>query len=129
MIFIDASYFIAAVRTKDQWHEKTGKIQKQIENEDKITSTFVLSEVLTHIGSRSGGKKGILVYEYINKTTKILNPNNNMIKNTTEKFLKYDGTLSFADALSLEIMEKHKINTIISFDSDFDKVKNIKRIY
>ena len=41
----------------------------------------------------------------------------------------YDGTLSFADVVSLEIMETQGIDTIVSFDSDFDRVTGIKRIH
>ena len=129
MIFIDAAYFIATARVKDQWHGKAWEIQDQIKNKDKITSVFVLSEVITHIGNRSGGKKGVLFYEYVKKSMEIVNPNNNIIQNAMDKFLMYDGTLSFADVVSLEIMETQGIDTIVSFDSDFDKVQGIKRIH
>jgi predicted nucleic acid-binding protein len=44
-------------------------------------------------------------------------------------FLKYDGTLSLADASSIVIMNNMKISEIVSFDSDFDKVDNINRIH
>ncbi|KYC48593.1 MAG: hypothetical protein AMQ74_01588 [Candidatus Methanofastidiosum methylothiophilum] len=42
--------------------------------------------------------------------------------------LNYDGTLSFADSVSIEIMRNLKIDEIVSFDSDFDKVDEITRI-
>ena len=41
--------------------------------------------------------------------------------------LKYDGTLSLADCLAVHLMKKYNIDTIFSFDSDFDKVKGIVR--
>ena len=129
MIFIDSSYFIAIVRKKDQWHEQTRKIQSQIQNKNKTTSTFVLSETITHIGNRLGGKTGMLVYDYITKNNNIISPDKNLIENAMEKFLMYDGTLSLADVVSLEIMEIEGINTIVSFDSDFDKVPQITRIH
>jgi predicted nucleic acid-binding protein len=44
------------------------------------------------------------------------------------EFLKYDGNLSVSDAVSVFIMNKKKIERIISFDSDFDKVPGIVRI-
>ncbi len=44
-------------------------------------------------------------------------------------FLKYDGSISLADASSIEIMKKYGIEKIISFDSDFDKVDDISRIH
>jgi len=44
-------------------------------------------------------------------------------------FLRYDGTLSVSDAVSVFIMEKKNINRILSFDSDFDKVEGVVRIH
>jgi predicted nucleic acid-binding protein len=46
-----------------------------------------------------------------------------------ETFLQYNGSLSFADVVSLEIMQLVGADTIVSFDSDFDKVKGIRRIH
>ncbi len=40
-------------------------------------------------------------------------------------YLKYDGTLSLADAVTLDF-NIFKLDKIVSFDSDFDKVKNIE---
>ncbi len=45
-----------------------------------------------------------------------------------DAFLKYDGSISLADASSIEIMKKYGIKKIISFDSDFDKANEIDRI-
>jgi predicted nucleic acid-binding protein len=46
-----------------------------------------------------------------------------------EIFLKYGGKLSVADSVSIAIMKRRGIKKIISFDSDFDRVKGISRIY
>ncbi|HNR26861.1 MAG TPA: PIN domain-containing protein [Methanobacteriaceae archaeon] len=43
-------------------------------------------------------------------------------------FLHYDGVLSFADAVTLELMKEFKTDTIVSFDSDFAKADGIIRI-
>jgi predicted nucleic acid-binding protein len=43
-------------------------------------------------------------------------------------FLKYDGKLSLADALSVEVMKKYDVAEIVSFDSNFDRVSGILRI-
>jgi len=52
-----------------------------------------------------------------------------MYDNSMFTFLHYGGTLSLADSLSLQIMIEMGINKIASFDSDFDKIKGITRIY
>lgn len=46
-----------------------------------------------------------------------------------ETFLQYDETLSFADSVSIEIMRDLKIDEIVSFDSDFDRVDGIIRVH
>lgn len=43
-----------------------------------------------------------------------------MLENTIPTYLKYDGRLSVADAISVEIIHRRGINKIVSFDEDFD---------
>jgi len=43
--------------------------------------------------------------------------------------LRYDGTLSFADAHSLWLMASLGIREILSFDADFDKASGVDRIH
>ena len=43
--------------------------------------------------------------------------------------LQYDGTLSVADCASVALMSRDGIGEIVSFDSDFDKVRGIRRIH
>lgn len=129
LIFIDTSFLIAEFNRNDQWHPQTHKIIPLINNKNRITSTLVLSETLTHIGNRGGGKKAVLLHDYIIDTHKLIYMDKNLHYNAMDKFLMYDGTLSFADVISLEIMETEGIKQIVSFDSDFDKVKGITRIH
>ena len=129
MIFADSSFFIALLNKKDQWHEDIPKVLPQIDNVKKITSILVLSETVTLVGSLSGGKAGVLIYEYIIDNYEVIYMNKTLSNNSMEKFIQYDGTLSLADCVSLEIMEIYQVNSIVSFDSDFEKVKNINRIH
>ncbi|GAB6056129.1 PIN domain-containing protein [Methanobacterium alkalithermotolerans] len=129
MIFIDSSFFIAAINKKDQWHQKAGEILPIIKNEEKIISELILSESVTLIGSLFGGKTGIKLFNYILDNHEIHYLDKNLIFDAMEIFLKYDGTLSFADSVSVQIMKDLQIEKIVSFDSDFDKVKKIRRIY
>ena len=129
MIFIDASYFVALTYKKDQWHQKSIGIHKQIKKQRQITSILTLSEALNIIGSLQGGKAGSVMYNYIRKNNEIVYVNDEMALNAMDKHLQYDGTLSFADVMSLEVMERYGIDDIVSFDSDFDRVTGIKRIH
>jgi len=70
-----------------------------------------------------------LLYNYIFDNHEVVYVDKELSFKAMETFLQYDGVLSFADSVSLEIMQLIETDTIVSFDSDFDKVKGIKRIY
>lgn len=126
MIFIDASFFIAAANKQDQWHKNAGDILPLIKEEEKITTDLILSESVTLFGSLFGSKNGMKLFNYIWDNHEIYYLNKEMIFNAMKTFLQYDGTLSFADSVSVEVMRNLKIDRIVSFDSDFDKVDVIR---
>ncbi|CAG0994721.1 23S rRNA-specific endonuclease VapC20 [Methanosarcinales archaeon] len=127
MIFADSSYFIAIAREKDRWHEDALKVSEKI-RESLLISELVISESITMVGSFEGGKAGKILYEYFIDNCRVEFINEEMMGKAVDTFLKYDGSISLADASSIEIMKKHGIKKIISFDSDFDKVKEIDRL-
>jgi predicted nucleic acid-binding protein len=129
LIFIDASFLIAAINKNDQWHGKAGELLPIIINEEKITSGLILSESVTLVGSLFGGKTGLKLFDYIIDNHEVRYADKELSFNAMETFLKYDGTLSFADSVSVEIMKDLQIERIVSFDSDFDKVDGIVRIH
>ena len=129
MIFVDSSYYIAIADTKDQWHKKALELSEYIENNSSVVSSFIISEVVTEIGRRSGGKVAYNLYNYFTDNCKIIYIGRDLLSESMEIVLKYDGTLSLADAASVTIMDNMKIGEIISFDSDFDKVDFINRIH
>ncbi|MGP8323820.1 MAG: type II toxin-antitoxin system VapC family toxin [Methanosarcinaceae archaeon] len=129
MIFVDSSYYIAIADTKDQWHKKSLELSEYIENNISVVSSFIISEVVTEIGRRSGGKVAYNLYNYFTDNCKIIYIDRDLLSESMEIVLKYDGTLSLADAASVAIMDNMKIGEIVSFDSDFDKVDFINRIY
>ena len=129
MIFVDSSYYIAIADTKDQWHKKSLELSEYIEINTSVVSSFIISEVVTEIGRRSGGKVAYNLYNYFTDNCKIIYIDRDLLSESMEIVLKYDGTLSLADAASVTIMDNMKIGEIISFDSDFDKVDFINRIH
>lgn len=50
-------------------------------------------------------------------------------KKSIELFKFYNKSINFSDCTILSTMLKNNIRNIVSFDSDFDKIKNIQRIY
>lgn len=128
MIFADSSYFIAITREKDRWHKDALRIAER-NNEVLLISDLVISESVTLVGSLEGGKAGKILYEYFVDNCNIAFIDSDLLENAMQTFLKYDGTISLADAASVVLMHEHGIDKIISFDSDFDKVDGIERLH
>lgn len=128
MIFADSSYFIALAREKDRWHKDALKLAGKI-NDSFLVSDLIISESVTLVGSLEGGKAGKLLYEYFIDDCEIEFIDSEMLAKGMETFLKYDGSISLADAVSVEIMKEYNIKKILSFDGDFDKVKEIERVF
>lgn len=127
MIFADSSYFIALARENDRWHKDAIRLSEKMK-ENLMISELVLSESITMVGSFEGGKTGKILYEFFADNCRIEFTNAEILENAMDSFLKYDGSISLADASSIEIMKKYRIKKIVSFDSDFDKVDEIERI-
>jgi len=128
MIFVDSSYFIAIAREKDRWHKDALKLLDKT-NDSMMISDFIISETVTLVGSLEGGKAGKIIYEYFTDNCKIYFVDDEILSKAMNSILKYDVSLSLADATSVEVMKKHRIKKILSFDSDFDKIKEIDRIH
>jgi predicted nucleic acid-binding protein len=50
-----------------------------------------------------------------------------MLEDSMKIYLRYDGALSLADAVTVHVMNTRGIGEVASFDSDFDKVDGIIR--
>ncbi len=129
MIFIDSSFFIALILENDQWHEKALKLLPKMEKSEKMVSDLIIVEAVTIVGSRAGGKAGKMIYDTIKDNCKIIDSDLSNYDNAIYTFLHYDGTLSLTDSVTLEVMKAFNISEIVSFDSDFDKINGINRIY
>jgi predicted nucleic acid-binding protein len=128
MILADSSFFIALADRKDQWHDQAKDLSPSLSGEKFVISELVLSESVTIIGRRSGGKTGERLYHYFLDNCAIVFSDEPILKAGMKIFLRFDGSLSVSDAVSVAIMEHKKIRRILSFDSDFDKVEGIERV-
>ena len=127
MIFLDSSYLIALADRRDQWHRKAMKLKDKLDRK-MIISDLVMSETVTVIGKRAGGKAGRKLYDFFTDSCEVVYADERLLAESMETFLKYDGKLSLADALSVVIMKRKKMAKIASFDSDFDRVRGINRV-
>ena len=128
MIFSDSSFFIGLADKRDSWHKRALKVKSRLRDE-LVISDLIISESVTMIGYRAGGAAGKTLYNFFRDNCQVEYVNEDILDEAMNLFSKFDGKLSVADSASVIIMKRKKIKGIISFDSDFDKIKGIDRIY
>jgi predicted nucleic acid-binding protein len=129
LIIVDSSYFIGLVDKRDQWHKNALNLKKYFESEEVVITDLIVSEVLTEIGKRKGGKEGHILYQFFKDNCKIIYSTEQDFESAEKIYLNFDGKLSISDSLAVHYIYEMAIDRIISFDSYFDKIKNITRIF
>lgn len=129
MIFLDSSYIKATILKNDPFADQSRSMEPYLEHEAKVTNITVLLEVLNSVnhynffGDVNELRKSLLemsIFDYLSSDD---------YRDAFELFKYFDWTINFADCTILQSMFNHGIQRIASFDSDFDKIKGIDRIY
>lgn len=128
MIFGDASFFIACANARDDHHGAAVSIARRI-REKPVVTEFVVAEAVTHVGGVRGGKAGRGLYEFFLDNCETVHVGPEMLERGMEVWLRFDGGLSVSDAVSVAVMRDRSISRILSFDSDFDRVEDIQRVF
>lgn len=128
MILIDSNFFIGLVNNRDQWHSRAIELVDEIEHENRIVADLVIIEAITLTGSLLGGKVAKSLYDNIKDNYKICDTRH-LYDKAMISYLHYNGSLSLTDVLLIELMKEKNIHKIVSFDSNFDKIRGILRIF
>jgi len=131
MRFVDANVFIyVLVRSPKESYETSRKILQRIEDgEETLTNTAILQEVvdwLEYNNRRREVKDFITAINSYLAMDKLSTAWDDMLAalDDTEKH-----HIDFVDALTLQAMKKNNTDEIYSNDTDFDKIKWVKRIW
>ncbi len=128
MIFLDSTYIIGLLLKRDNFTLKSLKLEPILANEKKLINNTVLNEVLnslTRINARydlNAILNSLYKYEIDFLTPKDYEESINLFK-------YYNQSINFSDCTILRSMYENNISTIVSFDSDFDKINGINRIF
>ena len=129
-VYIDASLLISAASDIDEHGEKAIKILEKIKDEfyKPYTAALTIDEVMWIVQKERGRE---LALETANATLsipslEIVAVDRNIMKNTLIAYK--EEKLNPRDAIHLATMRSKKISIIISSDSDFDNINDIKRI-
>jgi predicted nucleic acid-binding protein len=127
VIFGDSSFFVGLADTRDQWHRRALRLERSL-LKGFVVSDLVVAESVTIIGSRGGGQAASELYEFFRDSCEIEFVDEGLLAQAMALVLRFDGKLSVADGASVAIMGRREIPRIVSFDSDFDRIKGIERI-
>jgi len=120
MIFLDASFLISLILNKHKNHERAKKIYLRIENQEKIISNLVITEVITVLDRNLKVDEELLksTYKYLNEDFQVID-DSLFFDEAFEEVLNQKH-LGFFDCMYLRLMKILEINNITSFDKDFN---------
>lgn len=129
VMYVDSNIFILSVINHASLGDKAREVLKKI-NDNQIrafSSCLTLDEVF-YVLKKNLDKEDFneFLETIFSVNIKWLEANINIIKESAELIKRYN--LEPRDAIHVATMKLNNINSIISQDDDFDKVKEIKRI-
>jgi uncharacterized protein len=127
-VFIDTSFIVGLADQRDQWHADARRVARRLPKHPRLTD-FVVSESLTIIGKRSGGKKARILYDYFVDDCEIVFVDREILGSAAVQHTRFDGSLSLADCATVASMERESDREVASFDSDFDRVEGVIRLH
>ncbi len=120
MIFLDASFIVAYVNSKDQNHERAAEIAKEIDaglHGPQVVSEYILDEVMTVLLARTKDyalavSTGKTLRKYI-----FIRSDEDLLEKTWETFSNQRKPyISFADCSTIAICESVRIAKLATFD-------------
>ena len=130
-IYLDSNCFIYSSLNKEEIGKNAKKILERIKNgawKKAYTSTLTVDEFLWKVQKEVGRElaaEGTSIFFSL-ENLELINIDSLIISQAIEIYKK--NKLDPRDAIHLAAMQSKKIKTIYSSDSDFDKIKEIKRI-
>lgn len=129
MIFLDANIFLEVQLNDNRSEECKDLFYKILKKDMKaVTSDFIAYTCLIQIENKSTLDKmnDFIVFLDNLPNLTIVSPSYVVLYRTFEIMRKHK--LDFDDALVISVMNSLNIKELISFDKDFDNIKDIKRI-
>lgn len=130
-VFIDSSAWISyVIPTDSNYHKAVSVFQSFLPTTKIYTSVFILDEVITKIRRVLSQKEADKFYRYLSQLERrrivVVLP---VAKRTVRSAIKLlndyptPNTFSLTDATNVVLTKKKKIAALVTFDSDFHKLK------
>ena len=124
MIFIDTGAFLARSVARDQYHGPATAYWRKLESQRTPcwTSNFVLDETITLLGRTCGNPFAHDRAQaiYASHVLTVLRPDAGVEREALAWFQKYaDQDVSYTDCISFELMRRHGLKRVFTFDEHF----------
>lgn len=130
MIFIDTNIIMYAAGKEHKYKNSCLNVLKRISNGEiaAVSDSEVLQEILYRYWSIGKLNEGLQIFSDFDKLIPTILSVNRQDLLAARDFLKKYPKIKPRNAIHAAIMVSHKINTIISTDTDFEQIKEIERI-
>jgi hypothetical protein len=135
-VIIDTGVIVAFHNTKDEKHERAKELIRKAAGGEyglPYTTDYIFDEAVTLALIRTGRKDiansvgRMILGESIPKFLLLLRTGERIFKDAWKIFKKMDKMLSFTDCTIIAVAKVYNINSVMSFDSDFDGL--VERVY
>lgn len=132
MLFFDSSFILALFNKNDKNHENVEKLLKfnpSIFNQKKAINNIVLMEVLNKLKKSYYKPIREDIINFMMSMNEIFYVEKKDYEHAIALMEQYKYDVNYSDCLIILTMYNHNLDTIVSFDDDFNHIRNIKRIY
>lgn len=129
MIFLDSTYLIGLMIDNDDYHEKAHQLRPVIDRERKLINNTVLVEVLNSLKKNNHKLELDEIMDALLGLDKVVFLTDDDYDESFKLFKYYNLSVNYSDCTILKTMIDNNVSVVVSFDSDFDKINGIRRIY
>ena len=129
MIFLDSTYLIGLMIDNDDYHKKAHQLRPVIDRERKLINNTVLVEVLNSLKKNNHKLELDEIMDALLGLDKVVFLTDDDYDESFKLFKYYNLSVNYSDCTILKTMMDNNVSVVVSFDSDFDKINGIRRIY
>ena len=129
MIFLDSTYLIELMIDNDDYHEQAHQLRPIIDKERKLINNTVLVEVLNSLKKNNHKIELDEILDTLLNLDKVVFLTDEDYNESFNLFKYYNLSVNYSDCTILKTMMDNNVSVVVSFDSDFDKINGIRRIY
>lgn len=132
MLFLDSSFILALFNKNEENHKRVEELLKNypsIIKQKKAINNVVLMEVLNKLKKSYYKPIREDIINFLMSMDEIFYVEKKDYENAIVLMEQYKYDVNYSDCLIILTMYNHNLDTIVSFDDDFNHIRNIKRIY